>query len=472
MEISMTGFKSYQSTFSWRYGSDEMRQIWSEFTKRLLWRKIWVAVAQVQTELGLVSPEQVNDLRAHAEQVDIDRALEIEKEIHHDLMAELRTFAEQAIAAGGILHLGMTSMDVVDNADVLRIQQSLDLILDRLNHLLDLLAEQIEKWASTPVMAFTHLQPAEPSTLGYRLAVYGQDLLIDRENLLSMRSKLHAKGFKGAVGTSASFVDLLGKENVAFFEQRLSELLGLSFFPVTTQVYTRKQDYDILSALAGLGASMHKLAFDLRFLQSPPVGEMSEPFGDKQVGSSAMPFKRNPIQSEKIDSLARLLAQYPRVAWDNAALSLLERTLDDSANRRTILPEAFLMADELLLTGTKILNAWVVHEAVIARNLEQYGPFAATEGVLMALAKAGADRQAMHERLRDHALKAWSQVMKGEPNPLAHLVQSDEVFQEYLSPSDLQGLMQERERLGLAPERAHFLAKSIRQAISSGGNPS
>lgn len=464
----MTDFKSYRSSLSWRYGSDEMRHIWSEHNKRLLWREIWVAVAQVQAELGLVTQDQVDHLRSRAKDVDIQRALEIESEIHHDLMAEVRTFAEQCPQAGGILHLGMTSMDVVDNADVLRMKMSLDVILQRLDAILERLAWQIEHWADTPVMGFTHLQPAEPSTLGYRLACYGQDLLTDRESLLHVKARLRGKGFKGAVGTSASFVDLLGVENLECFERRLSEILKLRFYPVTTQVYPRKQDFEILNVLAGIGSSLHKFAFDLRFLQSPPIGEMSEPFRDSQVGSSAMPFKRNPILAEKIDSLARLLAQFPRVAWDNAALSLLERTLDDSANRRTVLPEPFLITDELLLSGEKILKDWVVHEAALMKNLEQYGPFAATEGVLMALAKAGADRQTMHERLRNHALEAWAQVMRGEANPLQTLIERDDVFRAYLTPSELHASMQSGGRLGLAPERARSLAMQIRQSLSSG----
>ncbi len=466
----MTEYKNYQSPLSWRYASDEMRQIWSEYTKRLLWRETWVAVAQAQAELGLVSQDQVEELRTHAKDIDIDRSLAIENEIHHDVMAEVRTFAEQAPAAGGILHLGMTSMDVVDNTDALRAQRSLNLILQRLDRILEHLADQIERWAETPVMAFTHLQPAEPSTLGYRMACYGQDLLIDRENLMHRRSNLRGKGFKGAVGTSATFAELMGEENLPRFERRLSDILGIPFFPLASQVYPRKQDYDILSALAGLGASLHKLAFDLRFLQSPPIGEMSEPFAAQQVGSSAMPFKRNPILAEKIDSLARLLAQYPRVAWDNAALSLLERTLDDSANRRTILPESFLITDELLRTGERIISAWVVHETAISKNLDQYGPFAATEAVLMALSKAGADRQAMHERLRGHALKAWAHVMQGRENPLQEYVEKDEVFLQYRSRTELRNDMQARARFGLAAERALGMAQTIRQTISKGGS--
>jgi adenylosuccinate lyase len=466
----MDEFDRYQSFYSWRYGSDAMRQIWSERSKRRLWRVIWVAVARVQAEMGLVTQEQVDDLQAHVDDIDIPRAIEIEKEIHHDLMAEVRAFAEKAPLGGGVIHMGMTSMDIVDNTDALRVQRSLDLILERFIPILERLAAQIETWADTPVMGFTHLQPAEPTTLGYRLAVYGQDLLTDWNTLKRLRASLRGKGFKGAVGTSASFLDLLGEENVVLFEERLSEILELPFYDVTNQVYPRKQDYNILSALAGVAASLHKLAFDLRILQSPPIGEMSEPFGKNQVGSSAMPFKKNPIASEKMDSIARLLAQFPRTAWDNAALSLLERTLDDSANRRTILPEAFLITDELLLTADKILSDLVIQEAGIERNFERYAPFAALEAVLMALGRAGADRQEMHERLREHAMAAWQKVSLGEPNPLAERVQSDTELQRYLSEEKLADLMRSKERVGLAPQRARRMAENIHKRITSGGD--
>jgi adenylosuccinate lyase len=466
----MDEFDRYQSFYSWRYGSDAMRQIWSERSKRRLWREIWVAVARVQAEMGLVTQEQVDDLQAHVDDIDIPRAIEIEKEIHHDLMAEVRAFAEKAPLGGGVIHMGMTSMDIVDNTDALRVQRSLDLILERFIPILERLAAQIETWADTPVMGFTHLQPAEPTTLGYRLAVYGQDLLTDWNTLKRLRASLRGKGFKGAVGTSASFLDLLGEENVVLFEERLSEILELPFYDVTNQVYPRKQDYNILSALAGVAASLHKLAFDLRILQSPPIGEMSEPFGKNQVGSSAMPFKKNPIASEKMDSIARLLAQFPRTAWDNAALSLLERTLDDSANRRTILPEAFLITDELLLTADKILSDLVIQEAGIERNFERYAPFAALEAVLMALGRAGADRQEMHERLREHAMAAWQKVSLGEPNPLAERVQSDTELQRYLSEEKLADLMRSKERVGLAPQRARRMAENIHKRITSGGD--
>jgi adenylosuccinate lyase len=456
---------NYQSPFSWRYGSYEMRSLWSEASKRRLWRKLWLALAEVQAEYGLLLPEQVEELRFHADDIDIPRALEIEAEIHHDLMAELKTYAEQCPLGGGVLHLGATSTDIEDNADALRIRQSLDLLIQALKNLLSLFAEKIDRWAETPLIAFTHLQPAEPSTLGYRLAQYAQDLLWDWENLRRVRTHLRGKGFKGAVGTGASYAALIGEENLAEFETRLSTRLGLPFYPVTTQTYPRKQDYQVIGALAGLGGSLYKFAFDLRLLQSPPVGEWSEPFAEKQVGSSAMPFKRNPIQAEKIDSLARALAQMPRLAWDNAAHSLLERTLDDSANRRTLLPEAFLISDELLRVATRILAGLVVNEVSLKCNLEKYAPFAGTERVLMALVRTGADRQAMHERLRQHAMAAWQVMESGAVNPLADYLCADEVVLQYLDETDLRDLLSASHHIGGAPRRARALAETIRLAV-------
>lgn len=459
-------FDSYLSPFSWRYASSEMRALWSERNKRLLWRKIWLALARVQSGYGLVSADQLADLEAHADQVDIPRALEIEAEIHHDLMAELKTFAEQAPLGGGSLHLGATSMDIEDNADALRLRDALDLTLARLGELLSVLAEKIDAAADLPVMAFTHLQPAEPSTLGYRLASYAQDLLEDWFALRAARAALRGKGFKGAVGTAAAYGDLLGLENVPEFERRLSVELGLPFFSIATQTYPRKQDYSVLSALAGLGGSLYKLAFDLRVLQSPPVGELSEPFGSKQVGSSAMPFKRNPINAEKIDSLARALSVMPQVAWGNAAHSLLERTLDDSGNRRSLLPEAFLIADELLGASAKILRGLVVREEAIRRNLAVYAPFAATERVMMAAARSGADRQEMHERLREHALAAWAQVQGGGPNDLIARLQADPHITRNVSAAQIAALADVQGYVGTAPQRARELAARIRAEVN------
>jgi adenylosuccinate lyase len=461
----MTDFNQYQSPFSWRYASPEMRSIWSEVYKRQLWRKIWVALAEAQAPFGLVTSAQVEELNAHASEINVGRALEIEAEIHHDLMAELKTFAEQCPTAGGVLHMGATSMDIEDNADALRLRSSLDLVLRRLGELLRVLAGLVEKTAGLPVMAFTHLQPAEPTTLGYRLAFTAQDLLEDWQTLAAMRKTLRGKGFKGAVGTAAAYGDLLGTENLARFEQDLSEKLDLPFFEITHQTYPRKQDYGVVSALAGTGMALYKLAFDLRLMQSPPIGEWSEPFGKKQVGSSAMPFKRNPINAEKIDSLARSLAVMPQVAWQNGAHSLLERTLDDSANRRTLLPEAFLTMDELLLTATRLLKGMNIHEAAIARNLAAYAPFAATERILMAAARLGADRQEMHELLRTHALAAWQDVQTGQANPLIERLQADPHLTHFLSAEQIGLLAAVDGYTGIAPQRARNLAALILKII-------
>ena len=457
----MLDFDTYLSPFTWRYGSPAMRRLWSEQNKRLLWRQLWVTLAEVEAEYGLVTLEQVADLRLHQKEIDIPHSLEIEAEIQHDLMAEVRVFASQCPSGGGIIHLGATSMDIEDNTDALRLRQSLDLVVHALADLLQILGRLIEKWADTPLMAFTHLQPAEPSTLGYRLALYGQDLLEDYRALRDQRLAIRGKGFKGAVGTSAAYGELVGVENLPAFEQKLSEKLDLPFYSVASQVYPRRQDYEIVSRLAGLGASLYKFAFDLRLLQSPSLGELSEPFGEKQVGSSAMPFKRNPIRAEKINSLARYLAALSRLAWDNSAHSLLERTLDDSANRRILLPESFLTVDEMLRTANSILSKLQVNESAINRNMDIYGPFAATERVLMSLVQSGADRQEMHERIRINTMQAWEAVRQGEENPLVSIISQDAKLTEFVPEQEIRALMDARAYVGDASRRARLVAKSL-----------
>lgn len=460
-----TDYSGYLSPFSWRYGSPAMRRIWSEEHRRRLWRQLWVSLARAESGFGLVSQAQVDELERHAGDIDIERSLEIEKEIHHDLMAEVQTFAAQCPVAGGIIHLGATSMDIEDNADALRIRESLDLLIENLGRLLGSVADCIERYADIPVMAFTHIQPAEPTTFGYRCAVWGQDLLICHRDLMSLRAEVKGKGFKGAVGTAASYADLVGAENVGAFEAAMEKELDIGFFPIATQTYTRLQDYRILSRLSELGAALHKMAFDLRLLQSPPIGEVQEPFSSRQVGSSAMPFKRNPINSEKIDSLARQLASLPDVAWGNASLSLLERTLDDSANRRSILPEGFLLCDEMISTAQKILDGIVVDQAAIRRTIEDYAPFACTERVLMAMGKAGANRQDTHERLRRHSLAAWEEVRAGKVNTLSDRIRSDPFFSAWLDPGEMDRLFCVEEYVGTAPQRARSFAASMRAEL-------
>jgi adenylosuccinate lyase len=356
---------------------------------------------------------------------------------------------------------------VKDNADVLRVRESLDLLVEQLSALLADLADHIEARADQACMAFTHLQPAEPTTVGYRLAVYGQDLLEDLHELGRVREHILGKGIKGAVGTSAAYAQLLRGTGMtpAELEARVMAALGLEAFPVATQVYPRKQDYRVLTVLAGLAASLYRFAFDLRVLQSPPIGEWSEPFDAQQVGSSAMPFKRNPVNAENLDSLARYVATLPRVAWDNAAHSLLERTLDDSANRRLILPGAFLASEELVRRAHRILRDLNIYDVAIARNLRTYGTFAATEQLLMELARAGADRQAMHEVIRGHAMAAWDAVQQGGPNPLAGRLAADAEVLRYLPTERVRALLDASDYVGDAPERARQVAAAIRERV-------
>lgn len=461
----MSDHTTYQSPFSWRYGSEEMRDLWSVEKTRLLWRKIWVALAEAQVSYGLVTQEQAASLAKRVLDLDLERSFELEKTLKHDLMAELRVFAESCPDSGGILHLGATSMDVKDNALVMQQKEALDLILRQLKGLLIKLAEQIGQWADFPLMGYTHLQPAEPTTLGYRLAGYGQDLLLSYQDLLEFSCQIKAKGFTGAVGTSSSFAALLGEENLPGFQEAMSRKLGLDFFQVTNQTYPRLQDYQLISRLAGLGASLYRLAFDLRILQSPGFGELAEPFGKDQVGSSAMPFKQNPILSEKINSLGRYLAQLPRIAWDNSAHSLLERTLDDSANQRIYLPEAFLCLDEILSGAEKILSGLEVRQEAVQRNLSEYRLFAGTEKLLMELVKAGGDRGEMHEILRAKALEAWDAVRQDQPNPIKDLLVSDPVLTEFLDKTQIAACLEDPMYLGDAPARAKVLAEQIHETV-------
>jgi adenylosuccinate lyase len=462
----MTQEEAYQSPFSWRYGSPEMRQVWSEVGKHRLWRKMWAALARAQCHFGLVTLEQVADLETHVDEIDLQQAAALEAEIHHDLMAELKVFASQSEIGGGIIHLGATSMDIEDNADVLRIRQSMEFIMRRLESTLSSLAGRLDEYVNLPVIGYTHLQPAEPTTLGYRLAFTAQELLEEWEEGKRLYLQLRGKGFKGAVGTGAAYVELIGEDHFEEFETLISEDIGLPFFPITHQTYPRRQDYLVTSWLSALAGSLHKLAFDLRVLQSPQFGEISEPFSKNQVGSSAMPFKRNPINAEKMDSLARLAAQAPRTAWDNFAGSLLERTLDDSANRRTLLPESFLALDELLLTAQKILEGMQVNLHAVEQNFNRYAPFAATERVLLQLTRAGANRVDAHERLRQLSMQAWQAVSTGMENPLFDLIAEDNFIRQYIQPADLASLVSIHSHMGIAETRTRQLAARIRTTIA------
>ncbi len=458
---------TFISPFTWRYGSETMRSIWSETHKRRLLRRVWIALARAEMHAGLVTSRQVAELEENKDNIDIDRASEIEAEIHHDLMAEIKTYAEQCPDAGSIIHLGATSMDALDNMDAMRLGEAMDLIIERTKTLLKGFVKRMEQYADVPCMAFTHIQPAEPTTVGYRFAQTAQDVAEDLEQMRQVRRNIRGKGMKGAVGTAASYAELLKGTGMTpvQLEQEVMEELGIKPFTAATQVYPRKQDWRIVTALSGLCCTLYKFAIDFRLLQSPPIGEWSEPFGAKQVGSSAMPFKRNPINCEKLDSLCRYVSSMENVVWQNSANTLLERTLDDSANRRMVLPSAFLAVDEVLTTATKIINGMHVHDTGVKKNLSAYGLFAASERLLMELGRRGANRQEMHEVIRNHSLAAWQEVQEGRANPLATALSTDPVILEFATTEEVLALLVADDYIGDAPLRTRMVLERVQEIL-------
>lgn len=450
---------TFISPLTWRYGSDEMKHIFSEVHKRKLLRRVWIALARAESKAGLVTEEQVKELEEHKDDIDIERSAEIESVIHHDLMAEIKTYAEQCPKAGGIIHLGATSMDALDNADALRFREAMNLIIEKTGILIDELAKRAESEKDTATMAFTHIQPAEITTIGYRLAQTLQDLIEDAEELLTVRDSIRGKGMKGAVGTSASYSVLVEGTGISSMEleKMVMDELGIKPYDAATQIYTRKQDLRIIASLSSLAATLHKFSLDLRILQSPPIGEVSEPFGKMQVGSSAMPFKRNPINNEKIDSLARIVESTYQSAWNNASLTILERTLDDSANRRIFIPEAFIAMDEMLMTSIKIVKGMNFHSAATERLMSNYGIFAATERLLMELGRRGADRQEMHEVIREESLAAWRDVQEGRSNPLKERLMADKRITAFIGKDEVAALLDASAYTGDAAERTEMI---------------
>ncbi|OGZ60927.1 MAG: adenylosuccinate lyase [Candidatus Spechtbacteria bacterium RIFCSPLOWO2_01_FULL_43_12] len=457
-------FENYQSPFSWRYGSPEMRALFSEINKRKTWRKVWVALAIAQNKLGLITKNELEAIVKNQENIDIEKAHEIEKEIKHDLMAELKTFAAQSGKAGGKIHLGATSQDIEDNADIINFLKALNLVETKLKQLLLVFAQKIEKNKDLVCMGYTHLQPAEPTTLGYRFAAYAQDLLLDFRFLSYVKTQIKGKGIKGAVGTSASYHSLL-KEKAHNLEDLALSYLKINSFDITTQVYPRKIDYLILTVLSSIAQSLYKFAFDLRILQSPGFGELQEPFGAKQVGSSAMPFKRNPINAEKICSLSRIICAHNKVAWENAANSLLERTLDDSASRRIILPESFLAADEIISQAKFIVENLAVNQKNIQNNLEKYGPFSGCENLMMQAVKNGADRQIIHEAIRKASLAAWDKIALEQANPLVKLLKNDKIITKFVKSDQIAQLINPAKYIGLAPKRCALFVEKLRLSV-------
>ena len=433
-------FSTYLSPLTWRYGSDEMRKIFSEKHKYELWRKTWVALAEAQHQVGLISKGELDDLKKNEKDIDIEKIFKLEKDTKHDVVAAIKEFAEKAKVGGGKIHLGATSMDIVDNTDMVRVMEAMEIVEKKVVIILKILSEKISEYSDFPCLGYTHLQPAEPTTVGYRLAFYAQDLLTAYEFIQFAKKTIKGKGMKGAVGTAASYKELLkGKTiSVGELESKVMKSLGIDATLISGQVYPRLYDFIVLNSLVMVTSALAKFTGDLRILQSPLYGEWSEPFGKKQVGSSAMPFKKNPINSENICSLARFVATLPQVASENASLSYLERTLDDSANKRIVVAEAFLTTDQILMTAEKIISGLVINKERISFNLNQYSSFAASESIILEAVKNGADRQEMHEALRINSMIAWKDIQEGKKNPMMKLLSEDKLISKYLNKSQLE----------------------------------
>jgi adenylosuccinate lyase len=452
------------------FGSDEMRTVWSEPARRRTWRRVWLAVAEVEASAGLISAAQVEDLRTHVDAIDLARSAELEAAAGGDLRAEQLAFAEQCLIGGSALHWGLASSDVMDNADIARQRAALGLLLGRLRTLLLALAAQIDATADVIVLGYVDLQPAEPTTLGHRLAVVAQDLLGHFEALARLRVQLRGKGMRGAAGTGAPLTELLQGTGVTFeaLEASVLNAIGIEPHVLSSQTYPRVQDFQLLSGVAALAASLHKFASEIRLMGSPGLSTVTSgrPV-DASAGGTVEPLEARPAKAEEVCLLARLVATLPGAAWHNAADALLERSLDDSASWRSCIPTAFLAADQMLILAESIVAGLSVDGDRAGQLLDAQGPFAAVERITSALVRSGAERDQMHERLRQHWATAWEAVRAGRPNPLLNQLTTDTVLLRYVQPARMRELLDLRTYIGQAPERARALARSLRQRLGA-----
>ncbi|KAA3612781.1 MAG: adenylosuccinate lyase [Planctomycetota bacterium] len=454
---------SYRSPLASRYASSAMQENFSARRRALVWRDLWIALAECQRELGLdLKEEQIQALKAARKDLDLARVAELESELRHDVMAHVHAYGEKAPEAKGILHLGATSCFVADGADLILIREALDLLRARLVGVLRHLADFASRYRDLPILGFTHFQPAQPTTVGKRACLWLQDFLMDLEELDSVRERLPFRGVKGTTGTQASFLQLFDGDHakVRELDRRLTKRLGFArSIPVSGQTYTRKWDCLVLNAVAGVGVSAAKFASDLRLLAHRR--EMEEPFGKKQIGSSAMPYKRNPMRSERVGALARYLLQLFPNAHQTAASQWLERTLDDSANRRLAIPESFLAADAILILMADISAGLVVYPQVIQQHMDRELPFMATESILMAAVQAGGDRQDLHERIRVHSHEAALRLKTGDgQNDLLERIAGDPAFAAV--HGQLEMLVDPLRFVGRAPEQVdEFLKEEV-----------
>ena len=421
----------YISPFSTRYASDEMQGLFSARHRAELWRRLWIILAESEMELGLpVTKAQVEELKAHATDIDFERQAQYEKELRHDVMSHIRTYADQCPLAAPIIHLGATSCYVGDNSDILIIRDALLLVRARLIEALRALYAFAERYADLPTLAYTHFQPAQPTTVGKRATLWMNDLVLDIEACEQLLSTLRPLGCKGTTGTQASFLELFDGdyEKVKALDQRICRKMGFTGgVPVSGQTYSRKTDAQVLSLLAQIGVSAHKFAADVCLLAHEK--ELEEPFEKQQVGSSAMAYKRNPMRCERMTALSRYLIANVQNGYMTAAEQWLERTLDDSANRRVSLSEGFLCADAVLALYLNVASGLVVNERVIERNLRDELPFMATENLLMDAVRAGGDRQKLHEKIRRYSLEASRRIkQEGQPGDLLEALAADPDF--------------------------------------------
>ena len=437
-----------------------MQALWSERRRIGLWRRLWLALMESERELGLDIPaDAVAQLRAHLDDADVTRAAELEKRLRHDIMAHIHALGEQAPAARPFLHLGATSAYVTDNADLILMREALTLLLGRIAAVLIALGHVARRTRALPCLAYTHFQPAQLTTVGKRATLWMQEFVLDAEELLHRVDTLQFRGVKGTTGTQASFLDLFdgNHDKVLQLDARVATKIGFSrVFAVTGQTYSRKQDAQVLAALAGVAASSAKFATDLRLLQHE--GELLEPFESEQVGSSAMPYKRNPMRAERMTGLARFVIELEGNGWHTAAEQWLERTLDDSANRRLVIPEAFLATDAMLVLATNVAAGLEVREAVIRRHVEDALPFLATERLLMRGVKAGGDRQRLHEVIRGHSLAVSQAVAEQRvANDLLARLSADPAFRA-VGVASRPAELDPSHYVGRAPQQVdHFL---------------
>ncbi len=444
----------WNSPLAGRYASPEMLRLWSEAHRIGQWRRVWLALAEAERQLGIEIPDAALEaMRAHLDDADLDRAAEFEKRFRHDVMAHVHAFGEQAPAARPYLHLGATSAFVTDNADGLILRDGLRLVLGRLLAVIDALRQVAERHAALPCLAYTHFQPAQLTTVGKRATLWLQDFALDVEALLELLGQWRLRGCKGTTGTQASFLELFAGngETVRKLEREVARRLGHDrVFPVTGQTYPRKADSRVLDVLSGIAQSAAKFGADLRLLQHE--GELLEPFESEQIGSSAMAYKRNPMRAERIGALARHVITLQQNAAHTAAAQWLERTLDDSANRRLTLPEAFLATDAVLLLAANIAAGLEVRDGVVARHVAEQMPFMATERWLMLGVQAGGDRQALHEVIRGHSMAAAEASARGAPNDLLDRLASDPAFAA-VDARRLQAELDPARYVGRAPEQ-------------------